>query len=56
MRLSRPAAKVESRQVILRPGGFGRITPAMTRFFDIDDRARLPWRFYGATLSVLARA
>jgi hypothetical protein len=27
----------------------------MKRVFDMDDRARLPWRFYGATLSVLAR-
>jgi hypothetical protein len=23
----------------------------MTRFLDIDDRARLPWRFHGARLS-----
>ena len=28
----------------------------MSRFFDMDDRARLPWRFYGATRSILARA
>jgi len=27
----------------------------MKRIFDMDDRARLPWRFHGATLSVLAR-
>ncbi|TMV58459.1 hypothetical protein FGG78_36400 [Thioclava sp. BHET1] len=27
----------------------------MTRVFDIGDRARLPWRFYGASRSVLAR-
>jgi hypothetical protein len=27
----------------------------MKRIFDMDDRARLPWRFFGATLSVLAR-
>jgi hypothetical protein len=27
----------------------------MTRFFDMDDRARLPWRFFGATMTVLAR-
>jgi len=27
----------------------------MTRIFDIDDRARLPWRFFGASLTVLAR-
>jgi len=28
----------------------------MMRFFDIDDRARLPWRFYAAQQSALARA
>jgi len=27
----------------------------MNRFFDMDDRARLPWRFHGATRSILAR-
>ncbi len=27
----------------------------MIRFFDMDDRARLPWRFYGQARSVLAR-
>ena len=27
----------------------------MIRIFDMDDRARLPWRFFGASLSVLAR-
>jgi len=27
----------------------------MTRVFDMDDRSRLPWRFFGASLSVLAR-
>ena len=26
-----------------------------TSRFDMDDRARLPWRFYGATLTILAR-
>jgi hypothetical protein len=31
------------------------IHAAMMQFFDIDDRARMPWRFYGATVSVLAR-
>jgi hypothetical protein len=36
--------------------GFARKTPRMMRFFDMDDRARLPWRFYGATVSILARA
>jgi len=28
---------------------------AMIRFFDMDDRARLPWRFHGESLSILAR-
>ncbi|QMU58688.1 MAG: hypothetical protein GKR98_11090 [Boseongicola sp.] len=27
----------------------------MTRFFDMDDRARLPWRFFGASMAVLTR-
>ncbi|MZR15331.1 hypothetical protein GQE99_20115 [Maritimibacter sp. DP07] len=26
----------------------------MTRIFDMDDRSRLPWRFHGATLTILA--
>ncbi|HAL75321.1 hypothetical protein GN241_00120 [Rhodobacteraceae bacterium IMCC1335] len=26
----------------------------MTRIFDMDDRARLPWRFFGAMKSVRA--
>ncbi|SIO36926.1 hypothetical protein SAMN05444287_2432 [Octadecabacter temperatus] len=26
----------------------------MTQVFDMDDRARLPWRFYGATRTILA--
>jgi hypothetical protein len=29
--------------------------PGMIRVFDMDDRARLPWRFFGAQRSVLAR-
>jgi hypothetical protein len=29
---------------------------AMIRFFDMDDRARLPWRFYGERRAALARA
>ena len=33
-----------------------RITQFMIRFFDMDDRARLRERFYGATRSVLARS
>ncbi|MDO8328782.1 MAG: hypothetical protein Q7T28_17795 [Cypionkella sp.] len=28
----------------------------MIRFFDIADHDRLPWRFYGATRAILARA
>jgi len=39
----------------LRGGGFGRITAAMMRFFDMDDRKRLPWRFHGAAVSLRAR-
>jgi len=27
----------------------------MTRVFDMDDRARLPWRFFGARMAILAR-
>ncbi|MRU15759.1 hypothetical protein FDP25_10000 [Roseovarius sp. A21] len=27
----------------------------MIRIFDMDDRARLPWRFFGATMTVLSR-
>jgi len=26
----------------------------MNGVFDMDDRARLPWRFFGASLTVLA--
>ncbi|PJE31503.1 hypothetical protein CVM50_07305 [Pseudooceanicola marinus] len=26
----------------------------MTQIFDMDDRARLPWRFFGATLTIQA--
>jgi len=28
----------------------------MIRFFDIADHDRLPWRFYGATRAIPARA
>jgi len=27
----------------------------MNRFFDMDDRARLPWRFHGASRTIRAR-
>ena len=43
------------REALLRHALNGFISPPMTRVFDMDDRARLPWRFFGATLSVLAR-
>ncbi|MBN2907786.1 MAG: hypothetical protein JXJ18_13835 [Rhodobacteraceae bacterium] len=33
----------------------GSIWADMKRIFDMDDRARLPWRFFGAAHSVLAR-
>jgi len=26
----------------------------MKRIFDMDDRARLPWRFHGEALAILA--
>lgn len=32
-----------------------RIWAIMTQIFDMDDRARLPWRFFGATLTILAQ-
>jgi len=31
------------------------ICSGMIPIFDMDDRARLPWRFFGATLTILAR-
>jgi hypothetical protein len=31
------------------------ICARMIRFFDIDDRARLPWRFQAEGLAVLSR-
>ncbi|MGB5870262.1 MAG: hypothetical protein WBH04_08675 [Albidovulum sp.] len=34
--------------------GLGYKSFAMNMIFDMDDRARLPWRFFGATLTVLA--
>jgi hypothetical protein len=44
-----------------RPGGL--VRPAiraylggMTRLFDMDDHARLPWRFYGHGLRLAAGA
>jgi len=27
----------------------------MQKVFDMDDRARLPWRFFGARCTILAR-
>jgi hypothetical protein len=35
--------------------GRGCICHGMTPVFDMDDRARLPWRFFGAQTSVRAR-
>lgn len=35
---------------------FGRIEAAMTAFLDIDDRARLPWRFFGRGLRLRSGA
>jgi hypothetical protein len=39
----------------LRHKGQRRISARMIRLFDIDDRARLRERFFGATHAVLAR-
>jgi hypothetical protein len=36
-------------------GGRGCICLRMKPVFDMDDRARLPWRFFGAQWSVRAR-
>jgi hypothetical protein len=33
--------------MMLHGAGYTRITRGMMRFFDMDDRARLPWRFFG---------
>ncbi|EYD73105.1 isopropylmalate isomerase [Limimaricola hongkongensis] len=37
------------------PQGPTEYLDGMTRVFDMDDRARLPWRFFGATRTILAR-
>lgn len=42
-------------QARLPDTGFTRICDGMMRFFDIADRARLPWRFTRDSRSVLAR-
>ncbi|MBM1817466.1 hypothetical protein [Pseudosulfitobacter pseudonitzschiae] len=39
----------------LRHKGHARISSSMKRLFNIDDRARLRERFFGATHAVLAR-
>lgn len=36
-------------------GGSGVKPRPMIRYFDMDDRARLPWRFFGESLSLPAR-
>jgi hypothetical protein len=41
---------------MLRGAGNPRRTPAMMRFFDIGDRARLPWRFHRGVLEPAPRA
>ncbi len=51
-----PASGIADGPTLLeRPGRKAYLQPMM-RFFDMDDRARLPWRFFGATISILARA
>jgi hypothetical protein len=37
--------------MLLASPGARYISGAMTRFLDMSDRARLPWRFFGAPLS-----
>jgi hypothetical protein len=39
----------------LSRAGLGCKGRSMQMFFDMDDRARLPWRFFGAARSILAR-
>ena len=48
-----PPSKANALRLIGR--GFARISRVMTRFFDIADHDRLPWRFYGATRAILAQ-
>ena len=40
----------------LPDGDFRRKSTSMFRYITMDDRARMPWRFYGAARAVLARA
>jgi len=48
-----PPSKANALRLIGR--GFARISRDMTRFFDIADHDRLPWRFTALDRSVLAR-
>lgn len=43
------------RGAVLIGAACGYMSPDMKPVFDIDDRTRLPWRFYGESLSVNAR-
>jgi hypothetical protein len=60
-RVARGAALTLARSPALPGGplvsgaGCGVSGRVMQKFFDMDDRARLPWRFFGAALSILAR-
>jgi len=47
--------KKRGRGQALDSGAAALYLQGMTRVFDMDDRARLPWRFFGAQHSVLAR-
>jgi hypothetical protein len=47
-----PARHGDPRLAAEGPAGYHN---PMIRFFDIADRARLPWRFTGAARSVLSR-
>ncbi|MDJ0825212.1 MAG: hypothetical protein QNJ16_06895 [Rhodobacter sp.] len=49
-----PAGSADSAQPLIGAGERG-TQPPMTRIFDLDDHARLPWRFFGAARAVLGR-
>ena len=50
------SAPTSPAEVDLPAPRFGRIALRMTRLFDMDDHARLPWRFYGQRLRLAAGA
>lgn len=54
LRKARSAAPIPPRS--LPDKDFRRKSAVMIRHITMDDRARMPWRFYGAARAVLARA